>query len=96
MPSAAEALQGSIEAAIGAKIVGVSIGRRDDKTTWRAQYAKPLTRAQQAAADRAIAAFDAMIERPDSNPIVDLVKSLIAAKVLNADALPASVKAMLG
>lgn len=40
-------------------IDGVSVGRASDKATWRVQYAARATAAERAAADAALAAFDA-------------------------------------
>ncbi len=43
----------------GVPLVGVSIGRPDDRATWVVQFAPQATPQQRAAADAVIAAFDA-------------------------------------
>lgn len=45
-----------------APIAGVSIGRDDDKSTWRIDYADTATAAQKAAAEAVLAAFDPAAE----------------------------------
>lgn len=63
----------SLHAAIAdhAPIISVSIGRRDDKTTWRIDFAPEATTAQRVAAEGAMAAFTYTPEA-EPNPASEL------------------------
>lgn len=52
--------------AAGLPIVGVSLGRLDDKTTWRVDFTDPPTEDQQTQRDAILGAF---VEAPDIPPI---------------------------
>lgn len=65
-----------------APILGVSIGRQDDKSTWRIDFAPEATTEQRAAAQGVVDAFDAAA-----------VEAEEAAKVAAIDALALSAHA---
>jgi hypothetical protein len=56
MHSAATQLDAALRAV--APILGVSIGRRDDKVTWRIDFASEATQAQRDAAAKVVTVFD--------------------------------------
>lgn len=61
-----------------APIEGVSIGRANDKATWRVDFAKDATLSQQKAAQAVIAAFDVSKPIPVKPAIDDLVVRIAA------------------
>ena len=58
MTTLAAALKDSIAAACSSQDFDVSIGRRDDKSTWRIDFKSSVTDQQRSAAEAALAAFD--------------------------------------
>lgn len=71
--------------AAGLPVGDVSIGKRNDKATWRITYAPDITKAQQAAALAIVDAFD--MDAPDDPAPLDVLAAQIAA--LNPDELAA-------
>lgn len=76
MADVATALDGALRAA-GLLIDGVSIGRKDDKTTWRVDFRGDPTEVQKSAAAAVIAAFDpaAVADAPSE---IDQLKARLA------------------
>mgnify|MGYP001583298092 CR=1 FL=1 len=66
-------------------IEGVSIGRRDDKATWRIDFKPKATQPQKDAAQAVLDAFDpvaADIPPPKEETVADLKAALIAKGVI--------------
>ena len=55
--------------ASGIPITGISIGRKDDRSTWRVDFAPEATDEQKARATQIVAAFD--LERSEHNDGID-------------------------
>jgi len=53
----------------GIPVVGISIGRKDDKATWRIDFAPEATDEQKAQAAQIVAAFD--VEKAEHNAGID-------------------------
>jgi len=53
----------------GIPVVGISIGRKDDKATWRVDFAPEATDEQKAQAAQLVAAFD--VEKAGHNAAID-------------------------
>jgi hypothetical protein len=74
-------------------IVGVSIGRRDDRSTWRIDYAPNATAEQRAAAQATLEAFDLL--GPAKQAAIDAIDarsaSLIAAGLQVDSGAPVSL-----
>lgn len=82
-----EALHSAIRAVC--PIVGVSIGRVDDKATWRIDFDESATPAQRTAASGVAAAFDvqAFLRPPTPDEIEAEVQSVLAGQApTNVDA----------
>lgn len=62
----AERLDSAVRARIGDVLIGVSIGKRDDKQTWTVQLEDEATAEQRAAAQAVVDAFDARAGDPAS------------------------------
>lgn len=89
MASVAERLQATLARA-GIPVVGVSIGRRDDKGTWRIDYDGDVTSHQLALAQNVVDDFDA--EAPDVPPSVTPYQ---ARRALNAAGLREAAEAAI-
>lgn len=63
--------------AAGISVVDVSIGKRDDRATWRITYAPDITKAQQAAAQAIVDAFD--INAPEPPSFIEAVRADLQA-----------------
>ena len=84
MSNVAQRLNDALTAA-GIPIFGVSVGRVDDKSSWRIDFADGATADQKTAAEQVVAAFD--VKEPASHYLVDksiVVQRLIAANKINA------------
>lgn len=69
-----------------APIYGVSIGKRDDKTTWHIQFKPEATREQREAARATLQAFDPMAPAPKSQ------RELKREALLSDQTVPQSIK----
>lgn len=69
-------LYAALEAA-GVPVADVSIGKRDDKSTWRIIYRVNVTKAQQTAVQAIVDAFD--MNAPDTPAPLDELAAKIAA-----------------
>ena len=63
--------------AAGIPVSGISIGRKDDKATWRVDFAPEATDEQKAQAAQIVAAFD--VERVEQNAGIDAQIAAIEA-----------------
>lgn len=75
--------------AAGVPIDGVSMGRADDKQTWRIDFADGVTDEQKAAAEAALKAFDAEAEARKPEPLslaerVAILEAAVAALTVRA------------
>ena len=64
--------------AAGIPVHGISIGRKDDKATWRVDFAPEATDEQKAQAAQIVAAFD--VEKADHNVGIDAQIAALEAK----------------
>ncbi len=72
----------SVAIAAACPIIGVSIGRRDDKSTWRIDFDDAATVGERAAAAAVLAALD-----PDATAVPQSVTPYQARRALNAAGL---------
>lgn len=86
----AEALDRALRAA-GLTIVGVSIGRRDDKATWRVAFSGKVDSAAMTTAQNVIQALDPnnLAASPD-DPVKALVALLVAKGIVTSQEVGAN------
>lgn len=73
-------------------VVGVSIGRRDDRSTWRVQLAEGASAGDVAVAQSAAqATIDAFIEEPGRRKVL---KSVVVARLIAANKIDAAFAAL--
>ena len=86
-------IAGGLHAKIAAvaPIVGVSVGRADDKSTWRVDFPPEATRAQRTAAASVITVFDAAAEmaKAEAGIVVRAARAII--NVFISPTAPAAV-----
>ena len=105
-------LAASLDAAVRAvcpAIDGVSIGRKDDRSTWKVHFRPEATAAQREAAQSVINGFDAVATEARGAPLAelsasdaglirtieDLISTLVAKGVIAEADLPAAARTKL-
>jgi len=66
--------------AAGLPVMGVAIGRKDDKTTWRIDFTADATDAQRAAAAKLMSSFDVTAANAEPDSARDVLGEIDALK----------------